>query len=88
MKKVDYIAGDQVVEVGKTGKDEELDFNRRVTKIMMSKASGNASEASLKYRVGLPNAWMSDMNISKENRTLLMERIDKKTIKLTLIEEN
>ncbi len=82
-KRVDYMTDMGLIEMED---EEELkkNFYKRMTKVMISKAGGTAAESALKYKVGLPNAWMSEMDIRKGHRTFVMEKVDDKTITLTL----
>ncbi|MDU6263747.1 MAG: hypothetical protein E6600_04525 [Anaerocolumna aminovalerica] len=40
----------------------------RNVKITIGKPGGNASKGSHTYKISLPNAWMNELKIDKENR--------------------
>lgn len=43
-------------------------MEKRILKIMMNKAGGTAGKNSYNCRVSLPNSWINEMGITKEDR--------------------
>lgn len=54
----------------------------RKTKVLVSKAGGNASSNSFNWRVSIPNTWISELGINKEDRdvTLVLDKEGKQII--------
>lgn len=51
----------------------------RKLKIMMNKSGGTAGKCSIGYTLKLPSAWMNELNISRDDRTVELY-FDGKTI--------
>lgn len=56
--------------------------NKRKATIQVSKAGGNASINSLNWRVAIPNTWISELKITKEDREveLILDKEERKII--------
>ena len=54
----------------------------RKMRVMVNKVGGNAGSSSVNYRVSLPNAWVQELGISKDEREVTM-RFDGKEIVIT-----
>lgn len=54
----------------------------REAKVLVSKAGGNASSNSFNWRVSIPNTWISELGINKEDRdvTLVLDKEEKQII--------
>ena len=60
--------------------------NKRNATIQVSKAGGNASINSLNWRVAIPNTWISELKITKEDREVELF-LDKKERKIIIKRE-
>jgi hypothetical protein len=45
-------------------------MEKRKVNIMINKVGGNASKNALNYRISLPSAWMKELNVTANNRSL------------------
>lgn len=54
----------------------------RKMRVMVNKVGGNAGSTSVNYRVSLPNTWVQELGISKDDREVTM-RFDGKEIVIT-----
>jgi len=55
----------------------------RKMNVMINKAGGKASAGTLNYRISIPNIWAQGLNITKENRSVVMTYdSDKKEIRI------
>lgn len=48
-------------------------MKKRILKVTIGKAGGNASKASKKYLMTIPNAWAQQMKIEPNDRTFVAE---------------
>ena len=48
-------------------------MEKRTANIIISKAGGNASQNSIKYKINLPTKWINDMKITQNEREIELE---------------
>ena len=55
-------------------------MDKRIVQVLINKAGGTAGKTSVTHRVSLPNAWMNELGINKEDRKVKMTFDGKKIV--------
>jgi hypothetical protein len=73
---------DSMFSYYKTVEDVFINYQRSEKNATVTKASGNASQNSLKYQLNIPSQWAKEIGLTKEDKSILME-FDGVTISIT-----